>query len=142
MFNMVFWVGNVLAWSAQFADLPKLEGTWRVVSSLGVPGGKKETVTIRSGEIVYALPLTNVRLGKITRLNPNAKPKQMDLRREDEVFPARLPDRTWLAIYELKGDTLRICINRPGTRRPTDFPSKEAEADHGAEWFVLERDKK
>jgi hypothetical protein len=53
-----------------------------------------------------------------------------------------VPDRTWLAIYELKGDTLRICINRPGQRRPSDFPSKASEADHGAEWFVLKREKK
>jgi uncharacterized protein (TIGR03067 family) len=142
MFFMVICVSlsNVVVWATSFADLPKLEGRWRVVSFRD--SEPTATVTFNSGEIVYELPYAKIRLGKIVRLNANTKPKQMNLQREDEVFPGLLPDQTWLAIYELKGDTLRICINRPGTRRPTDFPSKVSEADHGAEWFVLKREKK
>ena len=142
MFFMVICLSlsNIVGWATSFADLPKLEGQWRVVSFWD--GEPKATVTFNSGEIVYELPSTKIRLGEIVRLNANTKPKQMDLQREDEVFPGIVPDRTWLAIYELKGDTLRICINRPGQRRPSAFPSKASEADHGAEWFVLKREKK
>jgi uncharacterized protein (TIGR03067 family) len=141
MFFMVICVSlSSVVWATQLADLPKLEGRWRVVSFRD--GEPRATVTFNSGEIVYELPDTKIRLGKIVRLNASTKPKQMDLQRENEVFPGRAPDQTWLAIYELKGDTLRICINRPGMRRPSDFPSKASEADHGAEWFVLKREKK
>ena len=144
MFFMVICLilSNIVVWATSFADLPKLEGQWRVVSFRDADGDPKATVTINSGEIVYELPYPKIRLGKIVRLNAHTKPKQMDLQREDEIFPGIVPDRTWLAIYELKGDTLRICINRPGQRRPSDFPSKASEADHGAEWFVLKREKK
>jgi uncharacterized protein (TIGR03067 family) len=31
--------------------------------------------------------------------------------------------KTFPAIYELKGDTLRICYDLSGTKRPTEFKS-------------------
>jgi uncharacterized protein (TIGR03067 family) len=33
--------------------------------------------------------------------------------------------KTFLAIYELKGDTLRICYDLSGQARPTEFKTKK-----------------
>jgi uncharacterized protein (TIGR03067 family) len=48
------------------------------------------------------------------KLDPTASPKTIDIIRKDEVT---------LGIYELEGDTLRICLAKD-LRRPTKFESK------------------
>ena len=135
-------VGFVVADAIQVVELSRLEGEWRVVSALGAEGRNGATVTIHWGEILYRMPFPVVRLGTVIRLVPGTEPKQMDVRRESETVPGQAPDDTRLAIYELRGDTLRLSINRPGVRRPMAFPDGNTVPDHGAEWFVLERLKK
>jgi uncharacterized protein (TIGR03067 family) len=53
------------------------------------------------------------RLGTF-RLDPTTTPKQIDLVRPD--------GRSELGIYELEGDTLRLCLNTK--RRPARFPGR------------------
>jgi uncharacterized protein (TIGR03067 family) len=142
MLTSVMCIGFAIATAIQVAELRSLEGEWRVVSALGNPGRDGATVTIHRGEILYRMPFPVVRLGTVSCLFPVTEPKQMNVRRESETLPGVAPDDTRLAIYELRGNTLRLCINRPGTRRPEAFPAKASDADHGAEWFVLERVKK
>jgi uncharacterized protein (TIGR03067 family) len=53
------------------------------------------------------------------RLDGSATPKRIDY-----VIAAATPV-TRLGIYELNGDTLRICLARPGRERPAAFASPE-----------------
>ena len=55
------------------------------------------------------------------KLNPAVKPKQLDITGTDG--PNK--DKTYLAIYERDGDTLRICYDLSGKSRPTEFKSTE-----------------
>ena len=55
------------------------------------------------------------------KLNPSAKPKEMDVTGTDGPNKGK----TFLAIYELDGDTLRICYDLSGKNYPTEFKTKE-----------------
>src|ERR1022692_2131450 len=52
-------------------------------------------------------------------LDSATKPKSMDITGTDGPNNGR----TFPAIYELKGDTLRICYDLSGAKRPTEFKS-------------------
>jgi uncharacterized protein (TIGR03067 family) len=64
----------------------------------------------------------SVDLGAI-RIDPAAKPKTMD------IIGTEGPNKgkTFLAIYELNGDTLRICYDLTGKVRPTEFKTRKGE---------------
>ncbi|HMF19869.1 MAG TPA: TIGR03067 domain-containing protein [Gemmataceae bacterium] len=55
------------------------------------------------------------------KLNPSAKPKELDIIGTDGPNKGR----TILAIYERNGDTLRICYDLGGKNRPTEFKTRE-----------------
>lgn len=54
------------------------------------------------------------------RINPTARPKTVDL----TIGYGRYQGKSVLAIYELAGDTLKICQAPVGRERPTAFASK------------------
>ena len=55
------------------------------------------------------------------KLDPSAKPKAMDVTGTDGPNKGKkIP-----AIYELDGDTLRICYDLSGKSRPTEFKTRE-----------------
>ena len=104
------------------ADGPKkdgdnLEGTWVVTSSedggekvAGEVGGKvvisADKITLVSGGTEEAIGYT---------LDPSKAPKWIDLADGK---------KTYLGIYELDGDTLKICFPESGKGRATKFESK------------------
>ncbi len=110
------------AWCAdQKEDSKKMDGTWIPVEA--ELGGQKFP-----DEVLKTLRLT-VSDGKYTvkageqvdkgtvKLDPAAEPRAMDITgtegpNKGKMFPA---------IYELKGDTLRICYDLSGKKRPTEF---------------------
>lgn len=56
------------------------------------------------------------------KLDPTKKPKTIDM-----TFPAALDakeDQKVLGIYELEGDTLRLCYGPDRGKRPTELNSK------------------
>jgi uncharacterized protein (TIGR03067 family) len=55
------------------------------------------------------------------KLNPSAKPKTMD------IVGSEGPNKgkTYQCIYELDGDTLRICYDLSGKGRPAEFKTTE-----------------
>jgi uncharacterized protein (TIGR03067 family) len=58
-----------------------------------------------------------------TRIDPAARPKTMDIIGADGPNKGK----TFLAIYELNGDTLRVCYDLTGKVRPTEFKTKKGE---------------
>ena len=54
------------------------------------------------------------------KLDPSANPKTMDITGTDGPNKGK----TFLCIYELDGDTLRVCYDLRGKARPTEFKTK------------------
>jgi uncharacterized protein (TIGR03067 family) len=115
----------VLLIGAQGTDdeVKKLQGIWAVVSA-EVEGEKKTadevkswTVTIKDKMLRLETPARK-RVGKFT-LDPSQKPKAMNwtgLGTKGAPSPY---------IYELNGDTLKLCWREPGGERPTEFTGKD-----------------
>ena len=103
--------GTWLPTAAEVSENPFGEATLKIMK-LVVEGDKyNATVGI------------SVDLGTI-RIDPAAKPKTMD------IISTEGPNKgkTFLAIYELNGDTLRICYDLTGKVRPTEFKTRKGEA--------------
>jgi len=85
--------------------------------------GDKWTVR-RDGEVVQA---------GTHKFDPGKKPPQVDA----AVTEGEGKGFTMLGVYELKGDTLKVCFDPEGKERPTDFTGKA-----GRMTAVVEREKK
>lgn len=72
--------------------------------------GDKITIT-RGGEELYRGTF---------KLDPTKKPKTIDV--HVETGPAK--GMTRVGIYELDGDTMKICVAQPEAPRPTEFTGK------------------
>ncbi|HYV35121.1 MAG TPA: TIGR03067 domain-containing protein [Gemmataceae bacterium] len=115
-------------------DLAKMQGVWKIESA--IQGGEtipneitaKLTFTFKGNEVVPSDNPADV--AKVT-LDPSKKPPAFDLTEKNA--------KTSLGIYEIQGDTLKLCFNGPGEPRPTAFESAKGSK---AVYFVLKRDKK
>ena len=103
----------------------RLNGTWEVTAV--VSDGKevtlpeeKTTVTLRDGKYAGAAGGRVVAQGT-DEIDPTSSPKSMD------ITPAtgEYSGKTYPAIYEVKGDTYRVCIAPPDKPRPRAFESEE-----------------
>jgi uncharacterized protein (TIGR03067 family) len=105
-----------------------LQGTW--LPSAAELAGKPFPEEIRKAiKLVVKDGTYTVTVGKETdrgtvKLNPSAKPKAMDITGTDGPNKGK----TYLAIYERDGDTLRVCYDLSGKGRPTEFKTKEGTA--------------
>jgi len=105
--------------------LKKLQGTWKFVSQEmdGKPSPKEE---LAKQTITFADDKWTVRQdGKVVRagthkFDPAKTPAQVDAL----VTEGEDKDSTMLGVFELKGDTLKVCFDPKGKQRPTDFSSK------------------
>ena len=106
-------------------DLEQLQGTWMVVSmereGEAIPQEElkgrscvyeKDAFTLKSGDQPR-------RRGLVT-LDPSRKLKAINTWDLDGPYT----DATVPGIYELSGDTLKLCFSRPGAERPTEFTTK------------------
>jgi uncharacterized protein (TIGR03067 family) len=115
----------MVAESGDAKDASAMEGTWLPSSAelAGKPFPEEVRKTIK---LVIKGDKYTVTVGKAVdqgtaKLNPSAKPKALDITGTDG--PNK--DKTFKAIYELDGDTLRICYDLSGKGRPTEFATKE-----------------
>jgi uncharacterized protein (TIGR03067 family) len=107
-------------------EYARFEGTWKFVS-LEVEGKKlpekvfAESLLILEGSRFTAKEAAGTSKGTF-KVDLSKKPKQIDI-----SFTEGPPKgETLLGIYELDGDTYKVCIGMPGKGRPTAFVSKPA----------------
>jgi uncharacterized protein (TIGR03067 family) len=116
-------------------DLKKMEGTWQ--ATLYIADGKKwsdrELKTMKlivKGAGENELVLGEEKFHGTYKLDESASPKTID------ITLTSGPDKgkKKLGIYELKGDTLRLCVGPLGGKRPAEFVSKPTTGVWMEEW--------
>lgn len=116
-------------------ELKAISGTWRPVS-VETDGMKvsedrlKETVQTRGedGKVVIRVGDKVVLEGTVKKVDATKSPKTIDT----EVTLGENKGKTVQGIYEVDGDTLRICVALPGkAERPTEFTAKA-----GSNWSL------
>jgi len=119
-------------------ELKRFEGTWRFVA-IDVEGAKipsklfeKDSLTLKGKQFVSVVA-GNTTHGTF-KVNPTPTPKTIDLTFSDGPGKAK----TQKGIYELEGDTQKICFAKEDQDRPTEFTSKPGS---GQMIQVLKREK-
>lgn len=104
-------------------DLQLMQGTWQLDSH---ESNDKAKVDIKNRTLFIGSELYLVRDGNkvvqvgTLRLSLGRTPKRVDV----VVRKGLHADNTMLGIYEVKGDTLKICIDPEGEGRPSKFVAK------------------
>jgi uncharacterized protein (TIGR03067 family) len=120
-------------------DLEKMQGDWAQVSYV-VDGGKipddEAQALFRSmKDDKYTIYQFKKVIGKgAFKLDASRKPKTIDA-----TTTAGGRSLTLLGVYELDGDSLKLCFAPPGKPRPSDFTSKKGSEHRLSVW---EREKK
>jgi uncharacterized protein (TIGR03067 family) len=101
------------------------DGDWEVVSVVAngeerPASAEKTVVTLKEGKFAVTQGGKAVRKGTYKE-NPKAKPMALDITQGDGPNKGKEAP----AIYEVKGDTYRICLAAPGQPRGWAFESKE-----------------
>jgi uncharacterized protein (TIGR03067 family) len=117
-------------------DQKDIQGTWKIEKAL--KGGNemsaeerdKTTLEFKEGKAI--VHMGDREMPADITLDATTKPKNINIKPEKE-------GKEHLGIYELKGDTLRICFARDGGERPKEFKSQEGS---DTMLIVLKRDKK
>jgi len=133
-------------------DLELLQGTWNIDTMAW--GGKSLPKELMNGyKFVFAgnkltwdgaIGMQSV-MGNVMaidgtfpcdfKIDPGKEPKQIDM-----TLHLKKGDRTVLGIYEIKGDTLKVCYFGSNTgKRPAEFSTKD---DRNIGYHVLTRAKK
>jgi uncharacterized protein (TIGR03067 family) len=105
-------------------DLKALQGSWAPVSG-EFAGAEFPDAIIKATKLVIKDGTYLVTVGKqddkgTFKLIADKTPKAMDITGTDGPNKGK----TFLAIYELDGDSLKICYDLSGKERPTEFKTK------------------
>jgi uncharacterized protein (TIGR03067 family) len=134
-------VGGTLQGGGKDGDedvLKKIQGTWKFTAH-EMDGKSTPKEELAKQTITFAGDKWTVRQdGKVVqagthKFNPDKKPAQVDA----EVTDGEGKGSTMLGIYELKGNTLKVCFDPTGKERPADFAGKA-----GRMTAVVEKQKK
>jgi uncharacterized protein (TIGR03067 family) len=118
-------------------ELDKFQGTWRFFSyeEEGTKLGEEalhETSLVIKGDAFTVTEGSNNTMHGTFKFDLSKKPKTIDITFTDGPQKGL----TMLGIYELEGDTYKICLNAQGKKRPTEFAAKNGDAVE-----VLKREK-
>lgn len=127
-------------------DLAKLQGTWTAphLGKKAVFQIEKDAFTLIMPELVLADDGASATYKEMTfkgtvRIDGSKKPKIMDLKVTDGK---KYKGETALGIYEIKGETLKWCVNEPGREgRPKEFAKEDGEKHYLFLEFKLEKGK-
>ncbi len=113
-------------------DNDAIQGTWLpLTAELGgktFPDEVRKTIKLTVEDDKYTVTVGQAVDQGTVKLNPAAKPKELDITGTEGTNKGR----TILAIYELEGNTLRICYALSGAGRPTEFKTRE-----GSQLFLV-----
>jgi uncharacterized protein (TIGR03067 family) len=122
---------GLLAGAADDKEVKGLKGRWVsekfVWAGRGSEEGEKMTLVIGDDSISWQYVKRMGNQAKSSgntytyKLDPSKKPAEIHLTITDGVFKGK----TFPSIYHLDGDTLKLCRNQPGQKRPTEFASKK-----------------
>jgi uncharacterized protein (TIGR03067 family) len=117
-------------------ELKRFEATWKYVS-IEIEGDKVPAEKFEDDRLVLRgkQSISTVQGNTVHgtfKIDPSARPKTIDITITDG--PGK--DNSLKGIYELDGDTQKICWAKPGKPRPTEF---EAKANSGRMLQVLEK---
>jgi len=101
-------------------DDERLRGTWEVISLVEggkeMPDQKGQTTITFLGKGKLRVKVKDQTSEGTYKLDPSRSPKWVEMSKDGDTF---------LGIYELKGDTLRLCFaTGAGKERPTRFESR------------------
>ena len=103
-------------------ELKKFQGTWTFESVEA--GGKEESAAEFKGmTVTFAGDRFTVKKGDeviqvgTQKLDPSKSPKSVDV----TVTEGLSKGAVMLGIYEISGDTLKVCFDPEGKKRPTEF---------------------
>ena len=115
----------LIALSADTKDSDAIQGTW-LPSEAELAGNKFPDEVRKTIKLVIKDDKYTVTVGEqgtdqgTIKLDPSANPKTMDITGTDGPNKGK----TFPCIYELDGDTLKICYDLSGKARPTEFKTK------------------
>ncbi|MFL5241128.1 MAG: TIGR03067 domain-containing protein [Gemmataceae bacterium] len=110
-------------------DKEKLQGAWKAVT---VEAGGKPLDEGDLHRLIFSGDVFTIKKGEETMikgkftLDPSKKPKEIDME-FIETKRDNLRGKTALGIYEVDGDTLKWCWNKPDGKRPKEFSSEAAD---------------
>jgi uncharacterized protein (TIGR03067 family) len=120
------------------SDVKGLQGTWKVQSFEASDGGGPPPDEVGKIRFTFAKDTLTIDVGDMKhtakyKTDAGKKPGHID------VIPEDGPEagKTLAGIYELSGDTLKLCVSH-STTRPTEFAAKGERVIY----TVLKRDKK
>ena len=105
-------------------EVRKFQGTWTIESSVTggeeiPPGELKGVVVIFEGDKHTVKKGDEVIQVGIQKLDPSKSPKTIDVTMTEGLNKGAV----MLGIYEIDGDTLKVCFDPQGKKRPTEFKS-------------------
>ena len=123
-------VVSLVGCGQQGTDAERLQGTWTVESAeKQAPEKVKGLRAVVTGDS-FTLKMGDKDVETATiQLDPSKTPKTIDFQ---PATPGKTEKRPSLGIYELKGDTLKLCWRKEGGERPSEFAAKADDRD-----FVL-----
>ena len=122
-------IGLVLAVSlSAFAagtpdDAKAVQGSWSPakaeLAGKAMPDAVLKSISLKLENGKYEVSVGGKPDNGTYTIDPTTKPKSMSITGTDGPNKGK----TFLAIYELKNDTLRVCYDLSGAKRPTEFKS-------------------
>jgi len=104
-------------------DAKAIQGTWApttaILAGQPMPESVVKSISLKLADGKYQVLVGTAPDDGTYTIDPNAKPKSITV--TGTVGPNA--GKTYPAIYELKGDTLRICYDLSGAKRPSEFVS-------------------
>jgi uncharacterized protein (TIGR03067 family) len=102
-------------------DAKAVQGNWKPVSAelsgQAMPDAVLKSISLKLEDGKYEVFVGDVPDRGTYTLDSNTKPKSMSVAGTEGPNQGK----TYPAVYELSGDTLRICYDLSGAKRPTEF---------------------